>query len=241
MKKISKFIYLFLTIVLIAGILPGAVIAWATAQSAQSECSSRNTVLIKVSFTNKEKTRAMNVEAKDEQTGKNTNLGAIEGGQTKTGDIDTNIDSIMDGVVIFYLTWTDGGSGSDKRSAQYKSVSCAKPSPTPAVTPTPTTTPRETPTPTISPTPTIIPTSTPIPTITLTPTPTNVPVATTINNNNTNNNIVYVQAQPTSAPQVLAAVEMKSLPETGGNPLSLLGLLSLFPVGIYLRKTSISS
>lgn len=251
MRKLNKFAYILLSIAFVAGVLPRAVIAWQTAQSAQSECSSENTAIIKVSFTNKEKTKSMNVEAKDEQSGKNTNLGAIEAGKTKSGEINTGKDSISDGTATFLLTWTDGNSGSDKRSAQYKAISCTKPNPTPTATPEPTPTATPVPTSTPMPTPTTepTPTSTPEPTITpsptavptVTPTPTNAPVVTIVNNNtnnNTNNNNTYVQTQPATAPQVLAAVDVKELPKTGVPVLSLLGLLSLFPLGIFLRSKS---
>ena len=168
-KQIIKFLYVFSIIAFAAVVMPKIVAAWETAQSAEAICSSEGIAKINVSFTNNEQSKSINVEAEDQQTGEKISLGSIEKGQTKTGEIDTKKESILNGIVIFSLTWTDGMSGSDKRSAKYKSISCLKPSPTPTLTPqpTPTVTVEPTPTPTETPIPT--PTSTPIPTPTQTP------------------------------------------------------------------------
>ena len=95
MKKLSISIYLFLSL-LIAGLLgyhnriiSYTVLAWETTQSAKSVCSTRDTVNIQASFTNNESRKAMSVKVEDQQTAAFIDLGKIEAGQTKTGEIET--------------------------------------------------------------------------------------------------------------------------------------------------------
>ena len=111
-------------------------ILWQTDQSAVSSCSTDGTgVDITVSFTNTEPKRsstAMDVTAKDGQTGESVDMGSIQGGETKTSVIHTGQATLSHGTVTFLLTWTDGHSGSDSRSANYEAVSdCAPVTPTP--------------------------------------------------------------------------------------------------------------
>lgn len=246
-KSIYFFVSIFVAAVLLgfcAQTISRNVFAWETAQSAQSECGSQHTAKIKTSFTNNERRRSMNVQAKDQQTESSANLGIITAGQTKTGEIETNKESLMDGVVTFFLKWADDRGGSDQRTASYKAISCPVPTPTPTPTPVPTETPTPTPTPSPTPTqtPTPSPTNTPTPTTaptpTSTPTSTSVPISAVSSSTATaeSKTIVYVQVQPTPTPEVLAAVQIKELPKTGAESLSLLGLLFLLPVGIFLRN-----
>lgn len=145
-------------------------VQWLTSQSASTSCPTGGSgAVISVSFTNTEPNQpsmAMNVTALDEQTNKSVNLGSIAGGQTKTGQIQTGKTALNAGTVKFSLSWTDGHSGTDSRTADYKAVgNCQPPTPTPSPTPagpTPTGTRTPTPTPTKTPTPTICPTLGPV-------------------------------------------------------------------------------
>ena len=205
--------------------------AWMTSQSATALCGADGKVVITANFSNTEPAGAqwaMNVTVRDVQTGGTANIGTVNPGQTKSGTINTTSSSLNAGGVVFSLTWTDGRSGVDTRSASYVAVAaCATPSPTPTTpvdTPTPTTpvasptptTPVDSPTPTTpvdSPTPTTVTsTNTPTPTTvtstqtptppgtTSTPGPTDTPGATTGPTNTTAPTTVIVKSQPTIAP-----------------------------------------
>ncbi|HSX09168.1 MAG TPA: hypothetical protein VLF93_03380 [Candidatus Saccharimonadales bacterium] len=136
-------------------------ILWITNQSASTACAPDGSgANIEVTFTNAEPpstSTSMNVTAKDAQTGKTVNMGAIKGGSSKTSAIVTSKTTLDAGTVTFALSWTDGHAGTDSRTASYKAVSkCIStptPTPKPIVTPSPTpTTPPDQPTPTICPT-----------------------------------------------------------------------------------------
>ncbi len=153
-------------------------LAWSVSQSANSICSSSGSAIIHVSFTNTESSgssNAMKVTVTDQQTHKIVDLGTIQPGQTQIGDIDTGNSTISSGTVIFYLSWANGRSGTDQRTANYSAITCHAPTatntPTPQNTNTPTPRPTNTLTPTFTPTPTPTPTPTVTPQITETPTP----------------------------------------------------------------------
>ncbi len=144
-------------------------ILWDTTQSASTSCPANGQgAEIKVIFTNTEPNRtslAMDVIAKDQQTGKSVNMGTIKGGETKIDVIQTGKSTLQAGTVTFSLKWSDGHSGTDSRSASYRAVgNCIQPTPTPTRVPTPT----KEPTPTLTPTP--YPTGQPTPTPTICPT-----------------------------------------------------------------------
>ncbi len=97
--------------------------AWYTEQSASTMCSTDNgNAVIDVSFSNTETDKDMNVKANDLQTGTFVDLGTIKAHNTKKAEIDTMKNSIKSGSVIFKLTWSDGSSGTDTRSATYPAV-----------------------------------------------------------------------------------------------------------------------
>lgn len=140
-------------------------VTWQTSQFAVTSCpTSGDSAVIIVSFSNLEQNRsdtAMNIKAVDQQTNKSTTISNIRGGETKTAVIETGRTTLSAGTVKFTLTWTDGHSGTDSRSANYKAVSNCNP---PTTTPTqgPTVTPTNAPTGTPSPTPTVCPTLEPV-------------------------------------------------------------------------------
>ncbi len=105
--------------------------AWGTEQSAEAICSTENGgAVVKVSFTNTERSKAMDVVVTDIQSGKTVDLGTVNAKETKEGEIITESQTLEDGGVKFDLTWTDGTSGKDSRTATYKGVSeCAPPPP----------------------------------------------------------------------------------------------------------------
>lgn len=133
-------------------------IMWLTTQSASASCATDGTgANISATFINTEPRKSstdMTVIVHDQQTGMSKNMGSIQGGDSKTVSINTGKVSLNAGSVTFALSWTDGHSGTDSRTASYKSVSsCVQPTPTPTKKPTPTpTTPPGLPTPTICPT-----------------------------------------------------------------------------------------
>ncbi len=98
--------------------------AWSTTQSASASCSSTDgSAAIQVTFTNTETSKSMDVVAKDMQTGKSITLGTVKPQKTATNSIITNQASLNDGTIMFTLSWTDGTSGTDTRTASYKAVS----------------------------------------------------------------------------------------------------------------------
>lgn len=97
--------------------------AWATRQSATAACSPENGgAIVTVQFTNTEDAKSMDVKAKDIQSGKTVDLGTIKPKETKNGIIKTESKELAKGAVQFTLTWTDGSSGKDTRSATYEAV-----------------------------------------------------------------------------------------------------------------------
>jgi hypothetical protein len=161
--------------------------AWKTSQSASAACGPDGKVVITANFSNTEPSgasNAMDVTVRDTVTGGTVNIGTVNPGQTKSGTIQTTRTSITAGGVIFSLTWTNGRSGTDTRTASYPAVAaCSQPSPSPTVTPTPTLpqpspSSSPTPTPTSSPTPSEVPTATPTDVPTGTPTETPTPTVT---------------------------------------------------------------
>lgn len=173
-SKISLFTLLFLTVSIFAAVslsLTQKTLtsgAWYTAQGVSVSCQN-NKVKIKITFTNRESagTKSMNVIATDITTGQKTDMGAINGGETKTVDMETPLSEVAGGTIMYSLTWTSGARGVDSRSAQYASVKCGSILPSPTLNlPSPTTLPSPTNTPTAQPTsiPTVQPTNTPSPT-----------------------------------------------------------------------------
>jgi len=134
-------------------------ILWLTTQSASSACAADgNGALISASFTNTEprsSSTSMDVTVKDQETGKSIDMGSLPGGDTRTVTINTGRSSLNASFVTFFLSWTDGHSGTDTRTGSYKAVSncISQPTPTPTKKPTPTpTVPPGQPTPTVCPT-----------------------------------------------------------------------------------------
>jgi hypothetical protein len=141
-------------------------IFWLANQTASTACAPDGSgANIAATFTNSESpssSTAMNVTVTDQQTGLSVRMGSVTGGQTQTSIIKTGKTSLQAGQVTFALSWTDGHSGTDSRTASYTSVSkCAStPTPTPTLPAKPTNTP--TPLPSGAPTPTICPTLAPV-------------------------------------------------------------------------------
>lgn len=106
-------------------------ISWATSQSATAACPTEGSgVEITASFTNTEPRRTntdMTVTVKDQQSGKTATIGTVRGGETKSAVINTERETLNAGSVTFSLTWTDGHSGVDSRTATYKAVGECKP------------------------------------------------------------------------------------------------------------------
>lgn len=264
-KKIKLTATVALASILLA--VPNVVMAWSTSESAQATCLS-NTANIGVSFKNTEtdKTLAMNVIAKDNQTNNSVNLGTIQAQQTKTGTITTGVNKLNNGTVTFALTWTNK-SGSDSRTVNYNAVTCqaptSTPTPKPTVTPKPTCTPTPrpsaTPTPKLTETPTPKPTETPEPTKTPSATPTTIPTSSVtptevpqptqivINNTNNNNNVNSIDitnnntATATAIASTPSNTTVQSAAQTTtlpstGTAIEAYGVFSLLPLGAYIRK-----
>lgn len=249
MEKLNKTFFLFyVSILLIISvfifgvfIFPRTIFAWQVDSVAESVCVLNrnvniNYVNIKVTFTNKED-KVINVVAKDNWTDQEVDLGTISPNETKEGLIKTGQTSITNSSVTFFLKWADGQSGSQEITVKYNALECTQPTPSITVTQMPTVTL----TPTPMPIPTFIPSQTP------TPLPTSIPSVINNVNNNVNANATAAntvniqqtqptQVQPTPVPQVLAATTIKVLPKTGGSDAILVGLLSLLPLGFYLKK-----
>lgn len=113
--------------------------AWVTTQSASATCDATGKAVITAKFSNTEPAgaaNAMKVTVKDAQSGVTIDLGVINPGETKTGDIQTGLTSLTTGGVLFTLKWADGHSGTDTRTATYPAVTtCVASSDTPTNTP----------------------------------------------------------------------------------------------------------
>lgn len=97
--------------------------AWGTRQSAEAICEpEEGGAIINVSFTNTENSKSMDVVAKDLQSGKTVDLGTVKPKETKKGIIETESIELAKGSILFTMTWTDGSSGTDTRSAEYDAV-----------------------------------------------------------------------------------------------------------------------
>lgn len=99
--------------------------AWSTTQTASAECSTNGTT-INVSFTNTEtnNSKCMNVIARDLQSNQTYDLGQIDPGETKTGEINLSDNTISAGQVKFDISWCNGSSGTDSRLASYTAITC---------------------------------------------------------------------------------------------------------------------
>lgn len=71
-----------------------------TGLSATTACATNNTVVINVSFTNNS-VSIVDVIAKDAQSGKEVALGAVNPGESATGTIETNLESLTQNAVMF--------------------------------------------------------------------------------------------------------------------------------------------
>lgn len=139
-KSSQKIPLLVILVVLLVGI-PLTVIAlqqtqifqqfaWATQQSATSSCApDKNGAVVSVQFKNTERTKSMDVIAKDIQSGKSVDLGTIQPNESKTAEILTESKELEKGVVQFTLRWTDGSSGVDTRTASYEAVEACEEQP----------------------------------------------------------------------------------------------------------------
>ena len=118
--------------------------AWSTSESAKAQCNEKGEAEIAVQFRNTETNNslAMNVSAKDVQTGLTVNLGTVSPLTSTTAAIQTHRSQIDASSVIFFLSWTNNASGTDQRGATYARVSCvvtptAIPTLSPSLTPLP--------------------------------------------------------------------------------------------------------
>jgi hypothetical protein len=151
--------------------LVSVVYAWSTAQSACAKCVDQGRAVIEVEFRNTEpqgQHNAMNVLVRDDVSGKTVNLGVVKPGESKSGYIDVGT-SAPNGTVTFELTWSDGRHGTDKRKANYTSVTCAQHSPSvsPSVSPSPSASPSASPSvsPSVSPSQVPLVSSSPSPSV----------------------------------------------------------------------------
>lgn len=117
----------------------GTAFAWQTSQSADSYCKDAH-AYINASFSNTEQKQdkySMDVYVKDIQTGKTTSTVTISPGKSHTWNINSGEDELSNGKVEFYLTWSEGHPGIDKRSANYASTGKCSPEPKPTSEPNP--------------------------------------------------------------------------------------------------------
>lgn len=108
-------------------VLPQSAQAWKTEQSGGAICSEQNTVVLEWSFTNTEPNKpkwAMDVVAKDNNSGIESAKVTVNPGETKSGTIDTGLDTVGKGTITLKLTWTDGRQGVDTRTVQYDATNC---------------------------------------------------------------------------------------------------------------------
>ena len=97
--------------------------AWNTNSSAVSTCPSTGTVIIKVSYTNTDPTLGtLQVTAQDIQTGSSTDIGIVQPGETKTGQIATGKTVLNQNSVLFKLHRIN--ENTDTASAPYNAISC---------------------------------------------------------------------------------------------------------------------
>lgn len=99
--------------------------AWKTSQEAGAVCTD-NSVVIKATFKNTEKNSqaAMDVTPTDLQSGVSGDTKTVNPGEEAIWEIDTGLNSVSAGEVEFYLTWTNGNKGTDKRKVSYEAINC---------------------------------------------------------------------------------------------------------------------
>lgn len=95
-----------------------------TLQSSQSQCTAAGEVEVGVAYTNVDKTRSIEVTAKDEATGKTVSLGTIAPEETKTGTIPSGKTSVTAGTVTFTVAYSDTPTQTEQKTATYESRTC---------------------------------------------------------------------------------------------------------------------
>ncbi len=93
-------------------------------QSSQSQCTAAGEVEIGVSYTNIDKTRSIEVTAKDEATGKTVALGTIAPEETKTATIPSGKNSVTASTVTFTVAYTDSPTQTEQKTASYEARTC---------------------------------------------------------------------------------------------------------------------
>jgi LPXTG-motif cell wall-anchored protein len=116
-------------------------LAWSFNASAESYCDSDG-AKIKVTFRNtkpQDSQWSMNVTAKDNQSGKEVNLGTIDPGQTGEGYIDPGVTSINAGTITVHMICTSAGNAVNNHNINYSAQSCtvASASPSPSISSSP--------------------------------------------------------------------------------------------------------
>lgn len=106
-----------------------SILHWSAAQSATAACSSSGTVVINVSFKNKEPTRSMIVTVTDQQSNQTIDLGTVGPGITASGIINTQLTSLNPGKVIFNLSWADNTGQTDTLEAVYSAIDSCQTAP----------------------------------------------------------------------------------------------------------------
>jgi hypothetical protein len=100
--------------------------AWRTSQDASAACEGSQPV-ISWEFTNTEPNEdrlAMDVTVTDSTSGQTSGPVTANPGDTVSGTLDISDNVLTAGTITFDLTWTDGRSGIDSRTAHYDAVTC---------------------------------------------------------------------------------------------------------------------
>ncbi|HLB51885.1 hypothetical protein A3F07_01940 [candidate division WWE3 bacterium RIFCSPHIGHO2_12_FULL_38_15] len=122
MTKYLKPIIVLVLLVVVS--YPASVYAWENDDHSSAICDGE-WAKVRVTFKNLE-SKAMNVVAFDENTGKSVDLGQINPGETKVGIIDLGIHNTEAGRIRFEMTWSSGEEGSDIEYSRHSDEICKK-------------------------------------------------------------------------------------------------------------------
>ena len=122
MTKYLKPIIVLVLLVVVS--YPASVYAWENDDHSSAICDGE-WAKVRVTFKNLE-SKAMNVVAFDENTGKSVDLGQINPGETKVGIIDLGIHNTEAGRIRFEMTWSSGEEGSDVEYSKHSDEICKK-------------------------------------------------------------------------------------------------------------------
>ena len=120
--------FVFMTSAVFAGVnTANSASAWKVGHHASAFCNDDAKISFNWSFQNKEPNDTkwdIDLTVKESNSGSTDGPHTVKATKSATGMIDTDLTSVGNGKVVFEMTWTDGRSGVDSRSASYDALEC---------------------------------------------------------------------------------------------------------------------